>query len=160
MSQTASDSSDIQFPVVGIGASAGGLEAIKLFLKGIPERSGMAYVFVQHLHPGHESVLTEILARYTTIPVVEITQDVMLEPDRFYIIPADKTLTAVDGKLKLDPRQDNNRKNKTIDVFFSSLGVVHQSFAVGVILSGTMDDGTLGLLFFPVLWMMVPLVYR
>ncbi|MEO6721019.1 MAG: CheR family methyltransferase [Ferruginibacter sp.] len=145
MLRNSNDSSDIQFPVVGIGASAGGLEAIKSFLKGVPDQSGMAYVFVQHLSPGHESVLTEILSRHTKIPVIEITQDVALKPDHFYVIPADKMLTAVDGMLKLDPRSDKTKNLKVIDVFFSSLGVVHQSFAVGIILSGTMDDGTLGL---------------
>ena len=145
MLKTSNDLSDIQFPVVGIGASAGGLEAIKSFLTGVPEKSGMAYVFVQHLSPGHESVLTEILGKHAKIPVVEITQDITLERDRFYIIPADKMLTAVDGKLKLDPRGEKSKNIKTIDLFFSSLGVVHRSFAVGIILSGTMDDGTLGL---------------
>jgi two-component system CheB/CheR fusion protein len=130
---------------VGIGASAGGLEAIKLFLKGVPEKSGMAYVYVQHLSPKHESALTEILSREAKIPVLEITDDVRLQPDQFYVIPSTKMLTAVDGKLKLDPRNEKTKKIKTIDLFFSSLSVVHQSFAVGVVLSGTLDDGTLGL---------------
>jgi len=145
MDDNSKDSSTVNFPVVGIGASAGGLEAIKLFLKGVPEKSGMAYVYVQHLSPQHESALTEILSREAKIPVMEITDDVRLQPDQFYVIPSTKMLTAVDGKLKLDPRNEKTKKIKTIDLFFSSLGVVHQSFAVGVILSGTLDDGTLGL---------------
>ena len=139
------DTSDIQFPIVGIGASAGGLEAIRLFLKGVPEKSGMAYVFVQHLSAGHESALQHILSNDSRIPVVEITDDILLEPDVLYIVPSNKVLTLAEGKLKLDTRNEKSRKINTIDVFFSSLGLVHQSFAVGIVLSGTMDDGTLGL---------------
>jgi two-component system, chemotaxis family, CheB/CheR fusion protein len=135
--------SDQQFPVVGIGASAGGLEAFKLFLKAIPEKSGMAYVYVQHLSPLYDSYLPEILQKLTKIPVQLIADNVHLETDHIYIIPPDSLLTAFDGVLKLEPVK--NRKTKVIDLFFSSLGVVHQSFAVGVVLSGSLDDGTLGL---------------
>ncbi len=132
------------FPIVGIGASAGGLDAFKRLLKAIPESSGMAYVLVQHLDPAHESILTEILQRVTKIPVHEITEDIHLAPDHIYIIPPNKVLTSTDGVLQLTPR---NRKilNLTIDVFFTSLAEVHKEFAVGVVLSGTGSDGTLGL---------------
>jgi two-component system CheB/CheR fusion protein len=135
--------STLQFPVVGIGASAGGIEAFRLFLKTIPEKSGMAYVFVMHLSPTHESYLPEILQKFTKVPISTIADNVHLAPDHIYIIPPDKMLTTVDSVLKLEPIK--NRKIKTIDLFFSSLGVVHQSFAVGVVLSGALDDGTLGL---------------
>jgi two-component system CheB/CheR fusion protein len=135
--------SELQFPVVGIGASAGGLEAFKLFLHSIPENSGMAYVYVQHLSPVHESFLPEILQKLTKTPVHLIANNVHLEPDNIYIIPPGSMLTASDGVLKLEPIK--NKKLKTIDLFFSSLGVVHQSFAVGVVLSGSLNDGTLGL---------------
>lgn len=141
--QSATEISNQQFPVVGIGASAGGIEAFKLFLKTIPEKSGMAYVFVMHLSPTHESYLPEILQKFTKVPINTIADNVHLVPDRIYIIPPDKMLTTVDSVLKLEPIK--NRKLKTIDIFFSSLGVVHQSFAVGVVLSGALDDGTLGL---------------
>ncbi|SEA47524.1 CheR family methyltransferase [Pedobacter hartonius] len=134
-----------QFPVVGIGASAGGLEAISQFLKAIPKKSGMAYVFVQHLSPNHTSVLPEILRKISKIPVHQITNNIHLEEDNFYIIPANKILTSTDGVLQLAPLDDKHFKVKIIDLFFSSLAVVHQSYAVGVILSGTMTDGTLGL---------------
>src|ERR1700704_5896419 len=90
-----------QFPVIGIGASAGGLKAISQFIKAIPERSGMAYVFVQHLSPSHESTLPEILKKISKIPIHQITDNIHLEPDNFYIIPANKIVTAVDGVLKL-----------------------------------------------------------
>ncbi|CAM3921047.1 two-component system, chemotaxis family, CheB/CheR fusion protein [Pedobacter westerhofensis] len=134
-----------QFPVVGIGASAGGLEAISQFIKAIPKKSGMAYVFVQHLSPNHTSVLPEILRKISLIPVYQITNNIHLEVDHFYIIPANKILTSTDGILQLAPLDDKHFKVKIIDLFFSSLAVVHQSYAVGVILSGTMTDGTLGL---------------
>lgn len=137
------DTSAQTFPVVGVGASAGGLTAFREFLEGIPEDSNMAYVLVQHLSPKHESTLPELLAQFCTIPVLFITDDVKLEPNRVYVIPPNRMLTAVDGKLSLEPVK--NKRIKLIDRFFSSLGVVHQSFSVGVILSGTMDDGTLGL---------------
>ncbi|MEP7235246.1 MAG: chemotaxis protein CheB [Ignavibacteriota bacterium] len=132
------------FPVVGIGASAGGLDAFKRLLKAIPEDSGMAYVLVQHLDPSHESILPEILSRTTKIPVHEITDDIKLAPDHIYIIPSAKSLTSTDGVLKLTKR-DRKIQNLPIDVFFTSLAEVHTSFAVGVVLSGTGSDGTLGL---------------
>jgi two-component system CheB/CheR fusion protein len=137
--------SDLQFPVVGIGASAGGLDAVKQFLQAVPEKSGMAYVFVQHLNPEHESVLPEILRKFSKIPVHQITDDIHLQKDNFYILPANKIVVATDGVLKLDPLHDKHQKTKVIDLFFSSLAVVHQSYAVGIVLSGMLNDGTLGL---------------
>jgi len=132
------------FPIVGIGASAGGLDAFKRLLTAIPENSGMAYVLVQHLDPSHESILPEILQRVTEIPVYEITDDIHLAPDHIYIIPSNKILTSTDGVLQLSPR---NKKilNLSIDIFFTTLAEVHKEFAVGVILSGTGSDGTKGL---------------
>ncbi len=134
-----------QFPVVGIGASAGGLEAVKQFLQAVPLKSGMAYVYVQHLSPTHESTLPEILRKVSKIPVQAIVDNIHLEEDHFYIIPENKIVTAVDGVLKLAPLDDKHHKIKVVDLFFSSLAVVHQSYAVGVVLSGTLNDGTLGL---------------
>jgi len=136
-----------QFPVVGIGASAGGLDAFKKLLKAIPEDSGMAYVLVQHLHPGHESFLTEILQKVTKIPVVEISDNIRVEPNHIYIIPSNKMLIANDGKLELSPRPEKskNKLNLPIDLFFASLAEIHQTHAIGVVLSGTASDGTLGL---------------
>jgi two-component system, chemotaxis family, CheB/CheR fusion protein len=137
--------SDRQFPVVGIGASAGGLEAIKELITLIPKKSGMSYVFVQHLSPDYVSFLPEILEKTANIPVHKITDDINLEPDNLYVIPENKIVTAYDGALKLAPMAEHRHKVKVIDVFFSSLAVVHQSYAVGIVLSGTLDDGTLGL---------------
>ncbi|MBK6635643.1 MAG: chemotaxis protein CheB [Chitinophagaceae bacterium] len=136
-----------QFPVVGIGASAGGLDAFKKLLKAIPENSGMAYVLVQHLDPRHESMLPELLQKVTNIPVMEIADDVKVQPDHIYIIPSNKMMIANDGKLELTPRpaKNKNERNLPIDLFFTSLAEVHQSHAIGVVLSGTATDGTLGL---------------
>jgi two-component system CheB/CheR fusion protein len=137
--------SALQFPVVGIGASAGGLEAVRSFLKALPAKPGMAFVFVQHLSPDHTSILPELLQKVAPFPVQQITDNVHLEPDNLYIIPQNKVLTTTDGVLKLAPLDKNNKKGNTIDLFFSSLGHVHQSYAVGVVLSGALSDGTIGL---------------
>ncbi len=136
--------SNQDFPIIGIGASAGGLDAFKKLLKAIPIKSGMAYVLVQHLDPNHESLLPEILARITEVPVNEITNDIHLAPDHIYVIPENKILTSEDGVLKLAPR-DKNKMNKAIDVFFTSLAEVHKELSVGVVLSGTGHDGSIGL---------------
>ena len=135
------------FPVVGIGASAGGLEAFKKLLHAIPESTGIAYVLVQHLDPSHESILAELLQKVTNIPVLEISDEIKVAPDHIYIIPSNKMLIANDGVLELSPRKDSSKSkgNHAIDLFFTSLAEVHQSHAIGVVLSGTASDGTLGL---------------
>ncbi len=136
-----------QFPVVGIGASAGGLEAFKILLEAIPENSGMAYVLVQHLDPNHDSLLPELLQKVTGIPVSEITDDIKVEPDHIYIIPSNKIMVANDGVLRLTtrPAPSKNERNMPIDLFFNSLAEVHQSHSIGVVLSGNGSDGTKGL---------------
>ncbi|WP_309614847.1 chemotaxis protein CheB [Flavobacterium sp.] len=139
--------SDNQFPVIGVGASAGGLDAFKKLLKAIPIDSGMAYVLVQHLDPNHESMLTEILQKVTPIPVLEIADDIKVEPNHIYVIPSNKTMVATDGVLLLAPRPEKSKTERylPIDLFFTSLAIVHQTHAIGVILSGTGTDGTSGL---------------
>src|SRR6185312_12661836 len=133
------------FPVVGVGASMGGLDAFKRLIRAIPQHSGMAFILVQHMEPTHESMLPELLQKVTRIPIEEITDHVLVKPDHIYIIPANKILIAVDGHLQLSPRPPKNERNMPIDVFFTSLAAVHQSRAIGVVLSGTATDGTLGL---------------
>ena len=135
------------FPVIGIGASAGGLDAFKKLITAIPENSGMAYVLVQHLDPKHESMLPELLQKVTKIPVLEIADEVKVLPDHIYIIPSNKMLVANDGVLQLSerPEKSKNKVNLPIDLFFTSLAEVHQTHAIGVVLSGTATDGTLGL---------------
>lgn len=136
-----------KFPVVGVGASAGGLTAFKKFIKSIPEDSGMAYVLVQHLAPDYDSVLPELLQKITNIPVQEISDEMKVKPNNIYIIPSNKMLLSNDGKLELSPRPDKSEKlqNLPIDLFFTSLAWVHQSHSIGVVLSGTGSDGTEGL---------------
>lgn len=132
------------FPIVGIGASAGGLESFTDFIDAIPEDSHMAYVVVQHLHPAHDSMLTELLSRVAKIPINEITDDIHLAPNTIYVIPENKLLTSFDGVLKLSPRLKDT-KNQAIDIFFTSLAEVHLNLACGILLSGNGSDGTTGL---------------
>lgn len=134
-----------QFLVVGIGASAGGLEAFKQFIKAIPVDSGMAFILVQHLDPNHDSILCELLQKITLIPIHQVTDKIQVEPDHIYVIPPNKLLTANDGILNLTNRPPKSYHSLPIDIFFSSLAEVHQTEAIGVVLSGTGKDGTLGL---------------
>ena len=133
------------FPIVGIGASAGGLEAFTELLKHLPVDTGLGFVLVQHLDPQHESALTQILARATSMPVREATNNLRVEAYRVYIIPPNTNLTIQRGVLQLGPRQDGRRPARSIDSFFESLAQDQRERAIGVILSGTATDGTLGL---------------
>ena len=134
-----------RLPVVGIGASAGGLEAASIFFKEVPADLGMAYVVVLHLDPARESKLTEILARTTLLPVVQVQDGMRVEPDHVYVIPPNCELTIEHWVLHLRDREAHRPANTTIDTFFRSLAVGHGSDAIGVVLSGTASDGTLGL---------------
>ena len=129
------------FPVVGVGASAGGMDAFKSLVKAIPEHSGMAFILVQHLAPQFESILPDILQKSTSLPVLEITDHIKVHPDHIYVIPSNKILIANDGVLELKPRVTGERIN-SIDVFFNSLAEIHHEHAIGVLLSGTGSDGT------------------
>lgn len=133
------------FTIVGLGASAGGVEAFQKFVAAIPKNSGMAYVLVLHLPSDRESLLPEILSKSTEIPVLEVSDDLDIKPDHIYTIPENKILLTIDGVLKLLPRDNENPIAYSIDIFFHSLGEVHQNNAAGVVLSGTGADGTLGL---------------
>ncbi|MEO8368227.1 MAG: chemotaxis protein CheB [Candidatus Solibacter sp.] len=130
--------------IAGFGASAGGLEAFTELLHKLPNDSGMAIVFVQHLDPKHSSVLTELLARTTTMPVVQITDGVAVEPNRVYIIPPNTNVWISNGALRVEPRQ-SNVPHMPIDRFFRSLAEEQGGKAIGVVLSGTASDGTEGL---------------
>ncbi|MEO6177045.1 MAG: CheR family methyltransferase [Flavobacterium circumlabens] len=132
------------FPVVGIGASAGGLDAFKKVVAAIPEDSGMAYVIIQHLSPDRPSILTELLAQHSKIPVHEIIHNIILAPNHIYVIPENTTVVAIDGVLQLRQRIRSDKTNNAIDIFFESLAEVYKTFAIGVILSGTAFDGTVG----------------
>jgi two-component system CheB/CheR fusion protein len=126
--------SENRFPVVGVGASAGGMDAFKALVKAIPVNSGMAFILVQHLAPQYESILADILQKSTSLPVVEITDHIKVYPDHIYVIPSNKILIANDGVLELKPRVKGERLNP-IDIFFTSLAEIHQEHAIGVVLS-------------------------
>ncbi|MDZ4856847.1 MAG: chemotaxis protein CheB [Nitrospirota bacterium] len=132
-------------PVVGVGASAGGLEAFTQLLTHLPLDTGMAFVLVQHLDPDHESALAHILSRATRLPVGEITHNQPLQANHVYIIPRDTNLSVVEGHLKLEPRKRTRTPHRPIDTFFESLAQDQRERAIGVVLSGTASDGTLGL---------------
>ena len=133
-----------EFPIVGIGASAGGLEALSELLQHVPEKTGMAFVAVQHLDPTHGSMLQEILSRTTKMPVMEVTDRVKVEPDHLYVIPANTNMVIQDGVLRLGARTLTRGIHMPVDQFFSSLAAQRGSRAIGVILSGTASDGTEG----------------
>ena len=139
------DSKRAAFPIVGIGASAGGLEAFRRLLGALPKSTGMAYVLVQHLDPHHESILSELLSEITQMEVTEVKGDLRVEPNRVYVIPPSKGLILVDGVLKLVPRGPPGAVHMPIDSFLTTLADVQGSQAIGVILSGMGTDGTLGL---------------
>ena len=107
------------FPVVGVGASAGGLAAFKEFLQAISKDSGMAYVLVQHLDPNHDSLLPELLQKCSKIPVLEVTDEIEVKPDHIYIIPSNKMLVTNNGKLVLSvrPQKENKRIHLPINLF-------------------------------------------
>lgn len=134
----------LPFPVVGVGASAGGLKAFTRLLRALPADSGMAYVLVQHLAPAHESALAEILSRATTMPVSEVMDERRVEPNHVYVIPPDRNMVLVGGHLKLFRREQHGMQHP-IDLFFRSLAQEQHERAMGVVLSGTATDGTLGL---------------
>jgi two-component system CheB/CheR fusion protein len=131
--------------VVGIGASAGGLEAVTSLLKELESHLRMAYILVLHLDPARESKVSEILARTTTIPVVQARDGMRVEPDHIYVIPPNCDMSIDRWVLHLRDREPHRSANTTIDTFLRSLAVAHGSDAIGVILSGTASDGTLGL---------------
>lgn len=134
------------FPIVGIGASAGGLEAFVELLKHLDLKTGMAFVLVQHLDPNHESLLTEILTRATTMPVLEATDHQLVEPNHIYVLPPNAGMTLDSGSLRLTPRDLSIRdEHLPIDAFFYSLALERKDSAIGVILSGTGTDGAKGL---------------
>lgn len=143
----AEDESDSElFPIVGIGASAGGLEAFTEFLENLPPDTGMGYVFVPHLDPKHVSLLTELLQRHTSMPVQDATNGVKVEPNHLYIIPRNTHMSLVGGVLTLSPRLESPAPHMPIDPFLRSLAADRKTKAIGVILSGNASDGALGMM--------------
>ncbi len=132
-------------PIVGVGASAGGLEAFTQLLNQLPPDTGFGFVLVQHLDPQHDSALAQLLTRATSMPVHEVTDNQRVEANHVYIIPPNTSLGIARGVLKLQPRSASRVAPRSIDFFFEALAKDQRERAIGVILSGTATDGTLGL---------------
>lgn len=133
------------YPVVALGASAGGLEAFEQFLRAMPVDSGMGFVLVQHLDPTHPSILSEILQRSTTMPVVEASDGMVVLPNRVHVIPPNRDMVIAHGVLGLSLPSEPRGRHLPIDSFFRALAADRAEAAVGIILSGTGTDGTLGI---------------
>ncbi len=130
--------------VIGIGASAGGLEALQDFFKAMPADTNLAFVVIQHLSPDYKSLMDELLARHTSIPISIIKDNITIEPNHIYLIPPRKSLSIFHNKLFLEDFNQKKGLNLPIDTFFRSLASDKENKAIGVILSGTGSDGTLG----------------
>jgi two-component system CheB/CheR fusion protein len=135
---------DEPFPIVGVGASAGGVEALEYLFKAMPPEPGMAFVIVTHLAPKRESMLPEILARDTRMPVLVAEHDQLVRCDHIYVAPADSVLQIEKGRLRLRPISDG-RERTPIDSFFAALAEDQGEHAIGIVLSGAGSDGTLGI---------------
>lgn len=131
--------------VVGIGASAGGLAALKEFFDNVPAQSGLTFVVVVHLSPEHPSMLADILQPHVRFPVQQVSETTPLEKDRVYVIPPNANLSAIDTHLRLSKLEVERRERAPIDHFFRTLAATHDGHAVGVVLTGTGSDGTLGI---------------
>ncbi|HMH33293.1 MAG TPA: chemotaxis protein CheB [Puia sp.] len=132
------------FPIIAIGASAGGLEAMMELLKHLPADTGMAFIYVQHLSPDHKSMLTEILSKKTKMKVQEIDDMDKIKPDNVFVIPYNKGIEVTDGHIKLTPRSESSAAI-SIDILFSSLAHAQKDRVIGIVLSGSASDGTIGI---------------
>ena len=137
---------DASFPIVGIGASAGGLAAFEAFFSGMPVDTdpGMAFVLVQHLVPDHKSILTELIRRYTRMQVFEVVDGIAVQPNCAYVIPPNRDMAFLNGTLQLLEPSAPRGQRLPIDFFFRSLAQDQGERAIGIVLSGTGSDGTLG----------------
>jgi two-component system CheB/CheR fusion protein len=143
--EPASPQKDTPFPIAGIGASAGGLEALEQFLKHVPEKSGMAFVIVQHLDPTHKGVMPELLQRATSMEVFQVRDRMRVRPECVYVIPPNKDMSILHGVLHLFEPTAPRGLRLPIDIFLRSLADDRQEWSIGVILSGMGSDGTMGL---------------
>src|SRR5262249_28877578 len=132
------------FPIVGIGASAGGLDALERFFDHMPASSGMAFVVVTHQHAGHTSLMPELIAKHTPMPVSEVTRTTRVEPNQVYLTTPGRYLAILNRTLHLVDGRPGG-VYLPVDFFFRSLAQDQKERAIGVILSGTGSDGTLGL---------------
>jgi two-component system CheB/CheR fusion protein len=133
------------FSIVGIGSSAGGLEALTQFFTAMPDNSGLAFVLVSHLDPHHDSMLPELIQHKTKMKVRQVTDNMKVAANQVYIIPPDKELSIFNGTLQLLQRKRSDGTHRPIDAFFRSLAEDSGNKAIGIILSGAGTDGTLGI---------------
>lgn len=138
------DSTGVAVTVVGLGASAGGLEALNKFFQKVPRHSGLAFVIVQHLDPTHDSLLSEILQRSTPLPVYKVHDGMTVEADCIYVIPPNRYMTLEQGILRLGMPEQPRGRRMAIDQFFISMAHDRHEAAIAIILSGTGSDGTIG----------------
>ncbi len=133
------------FFIVGIGTSAGGLEALEQFFPPLPSDSGMAFILIPHLDPTHKSIMRDLLKRYTRMEIFEVENGMEVEPNRVYIIPPNKDMAIMNMRLQLLEPAERRGLRHPIDFFFRSLAQDQRERAIGIILSGTGTEGTLGL---------------
>jgi two-component system, chemotaxis family, CheB/CheR fusion protein len=138
-------SGTLSFPIVGIGASAGGLETLEQFFGSVPKNSGLAYVVIQHLDPNHAGIMPELLQRITWMKVVQATDKLQVMPNHVYVIPPNKSMSVLNGCLYLFEPVESRGLRLPIDYFFRSLAEDQQENSIGVVLSGMGSDGSLGL---------------
>jgi two-component system CheB/CheR fusion protein len=150
MDQSGSPDPDVthrssDFLVVGIGASAGGVEALKAFLRPLPPEPGYALVLVQHVSDSESGLMEEVFARFTGMPVLPVEDGLALEPNRLYLAPPNAIVGLKDGRFRLRPPRSPGERRNPIDRFFQTLSAVYGTEAVGIVLSGSGSDGALGL---------------
>jgi two-component system, chemotaxis family, CheB/CheR fusion protein len=133
------------FPIVGIGASAGGLDAFEKFFTNMPSDTGMAFVLVQHLDPTHKSILSQLITRYTRMKVLEVEDGILVEPNSVFVIPPNRYMGILNGKLHLLEPTSLPGHRTPIDYFFRTLAEDQKENAICIVLSGTGTEGTLGL---------------
>ncbi len=139
------DKSVPEHMLVGIGASAGGLEALKELFSHTPPDCGLSFVVVVHLAPDHPSMLADVLQPFSTMPVTQISEDVAIEPDHVYVIPPGSNISTIDSHLRLSKIEAQRRERAPVDHFFETLARSHGERAVGIVLSGTGSDGSYGI---------------
>lgn len=133
------------FLIVAIGASAGGIEAFTDLMSTLPPDTGMAFVLIQHLDPNHRSLLTELISKKTSMSAKEVANGMAIEPDHVYVIPPNATMSVSNHTLQIGPREESRVAQMPIDHFMRALAEDQGNRAIGVILSGTGSDGTLGM---------------
>ena len=135
---------DAPFPIIGVGASAGGVEALESLFRNMPPDLGAGFVIITHLAPGRESMLPEILARDTRMPVLVAEHDQAIRRDHIYVAPADAVLDVKNGRLRVRALTDG-RERTPINSFFAALAEDQNAYSIGIVLSGAGNDGTLGI---------------